>query len=46
MPLGEPGEKYRYGDVIFREGDVSNVMNVIQKGQVRISRTTDQGEGP
>jgi putative methionine-R-sulfoxide reductase with GAF domain len=44
MPLGELGKNYRDGDIIFREGDIGNVMYVIQEGRVRISRSTARGE--
>jgi transcriptional regulator with GAF, ATPase, and Fis domain len=44
MPLGELGRNYSVGDVIFREGDIGNVMYVIQEGRVRISRSTERGE--
>jgi CRP/FNR family transcriptional regulator, cyclic AMP receptor protein len=38
------GKKYEPGDYIFKEGDVGEVMFIIQKGKVNITKRTDEGE--
>ena len=38
------GKTYSPGDYIFREGDVGEVMFIIQKGKVNITKRTDEGE--
>ncbi|HYA27084.1 MAG TPA: cyclic nucleotide-binding domain-containing protein [Thermodesulfovibrionales bacterium] len=44
MNKGELGKTYSDGEVIFKEGDVGDLMYVIQSGRVRITRKTEAGE--
>ncbi|UCG38570.1 MAG: cyclic nucleotide-binding domain-containing protein [bacterium] len=44
MTTDELGRDYEDGEVVFREGEEGNVMFVIQRGRVRVSRTTGEGE--
>jgi len=46
MKEGELGKIYSHGDIIFREGDVGDVMYVIQSGKVKITKKTESGEVP
>ena len=41
---GELGKIYRDGEVIFREGEPGQVMYLVQFGQVKITKTTTDGE--
>jgi CRP-like cAMP-binding protein len=38
------GKKYSAGEYIFREGDVGEVMFIIHRGKVNITKRTDEGE--
>ncbi|HRU39825.1 MAG TPA: cyclic nucleotide-binding domain-containing protein [Candidatus Goldiibacteriota bacterium] len=38
------GKKYAAGEYIFREGDVGEVMYIINRGKVNITKRTDEGE--
>jgi transcriptional regulator with GAF, ATPase, and Fis domain len=44
MKEGELGKHYADGDVVFREGDVGDIMYVIQSGKIRISKKTAAGD--
>ena len=44
MKEGELGKIYSDGDIIFREGDIGEVMYVIQSGNVKVTKKTDSGE--
>jgi CRP-like cAMP-binding protein len=44
MTEGELGKVYSDGEVIFREGDIGEVMYVIQSGNIKITKHTDSGE--
>lgn len=44
MKEGEIGKIYSHGDVIFREGDIGDVMYVIQSGRVKLTKKTESGE--
>lgn len=42
--INQYGKKYAPGDYIFKEGDVGEVMFIINKGKVNITKKTDEGE--
>jgi CRP-like cAMP-binding protein len=44
MKDNELGRIYADGEVIFKEGDIGNVMYVIHSGKVRITKKTDTGD--
>ncbi len=42
--INQYGKKYETGDYIFREGDPGEVMYIIHKGKVNITKMTGDGE--
>lgn len=42
--INQYGKKYAPGDYIFKEGDIGEVMFIIHKGKVNITKRTDEGE--
>jgi CRP/FNR family transcriptional regulator len=42
--ISQYGKKYATGDYIFKEGDVGEVMFIIHRGKVNITKRTDEGE--
>jgi CRP-like cAMP-binding protein len=42
--INQYGKKYAPGDYIFKEGDIGEVMFIIHRGKVNITKRTDEGE--
>ncbi len=42
--ISQYGKKYATGEYIFKEGDIGEVMFIIHKGKVNITKRTDEGE--
>jgi CRP-like cAMP-binding protein len=42
--ISQYGKKYATGEYIFKEGDIGEVMFIIHKGKVNITKKTDEGE--
>jgi CRP-like cAMP-binding protein len=42
--INQYGKKYATGDYVFKEGDIGEVMFIIHRGKVNITKRTDDGE--